>query len=146
MEMFRMVQFTDCQVASGFMYCPQITRFCGAIGEQIQHQQSTVAPALGKTDAPTNSWIVDILVSGRRIEANKRHRCQGFIPLPSESVAVEAVLRKRSGCFHGIQVLDYFTNPFCMLPHMASSIVQKPSAPLAGTGGTIMRFSSNLKA
>lgn len=108
MEMFWMVQFTHCQVASGFMYRPQITRFCGAIGEQIQHQQSTVAPALGKTDAPTNSWIVHVLVSGRRIEANKRHRWQGFIPLPGESVAVDAVLRERRGCFHRVQVLDYF--------------------------------------
>lgn len=34
------------------------------VAEEIQHDQTSAALALGKADAPTNGWIIERLVSG----------------------------------------------------------------------------------
>lgn len=49
-------------------------RIGGSVRKQVDKNQSSEAPGLGKTNAATNRRVVDVVVSGRRIQADE----QGF--------------------------------------------------------------------
>jgi hypothetical protein len=54
-----------------------VSRFCGSIGEEIEHVKTPEVPFVGKADATTNGRVVESLICRRWVETNKEGiRCR----------------------------------------------------------------------
>ena len=77
-----------------------VGRLCGTVGKEIGHAQSVVTPIFRKRHAPPNGRVINIFVSGARVQSHKHRVAGSSTPNSPQSISVASARTKNCCSLH----------------------------------------------